>query len=218
MKCVAPVLMYRPDHDVARIIQYLGLTQLDLAGYLGVSRDQLAGYASARRSLPSLPHLYLLHLSSKVPSAVLNDEAHRAQRVWPAEPPLLLAQVLDPTAPGEPLRARPLRLRMLECQLQAHRLRLDAARASRSLAQALARQQVLPTLRTAPDLPAALHDDARDARRHRWLDSLTEETTYQLQAYDRTAQALRVLRAEALETEAARLQALLGTLPPADPA
>jgi transcriptional regulator with XRE-family HTH domain len=207
--------MYRPDHGVARIIQYLGLTQVDLAGYLGVSRDQLTGYVADRQSLPMVPNLYLVQLYSKVPPAVLSDPAYRARRLWPADPPLLLAEVLDPAAPGGELQAGPLHLRMLECQLQAHRVRLEIARVSRRLAQALARQQVLPALRADPGFPAELRDDARETRRQRWLDWLEQDTAYYLQEYDRTAQALRVLRAESLETEAARLQALLDTLPPA---
>ncbi|MDO7877063.1 hypothetical protein Q5H93_20125 [Hymenobacter sp. ASUV-10] len=206
--------MYRPDHSIARLVQYLGLTQVDLAGYLGVSRDQLAGYASDRHSLPMLPNLYLVHLCGKVPPAVLNDPAYRARRLWPADEPLSLAEVLDPAAPGGPLQVGPLRLRMLECKLQAHRVRLEIARASRKLAQALARQQLLPALRADPGFPDSLRDEAREARRQRWLDWLAQDTESQLRAYDRTAQALRVLRAEALESEEARLQALLDTLPP----
>lgn len=206
--------MYRPDQPIARLIQYLGLTQVDLAGYLGVSRDQLAGYASDRHSLPTLPNLYLVQLYSKVPPAVLNDPAYRARRLWPAEVPLQLAEVLDPAAPGGPLQVGPLRLRMLECQLQAHRVRLEIARASRKLAQAQARQLLLPALRADPGFPPVLRDEAREARRQSWLDWLAQDTAYLLDGYDRTAQALRVLRAEALEAEAGRLQALLDTLPP----
>lgn len=126
--------MFRPDHFIARLIQYLGLTQVDLAGYLGVNRDQVAGYASGRRHLPTLPSLYLAHLYQQVPPAVFADPAYRAQALWPADEPLALAAVLDPAAPGGPLRVRPLRMRMLECKLQAHRLRLEMARASRRLA------------------------------------------------------------------------------------
>ena len=206
--------MYRPDHSIARLIQYFGLTQVDLAGYLGVSRDQLASYASDRQLLPTLPSLYLTHLCRQVPTAVLNDPAYQAQRLWPADEPLQLAEVLDPAAPGGPLQFKPLRLRMLECKVQAHRVRLEIARASRRLAQALARQQVLPLLRADPGFPEILRDEAREARRQSWLDWLAKDTAYLLDGYDRTAQALRVLRAEALETEAGRLQALLDTLPP----
>jgi transcriptional regulator with XRE-family HTH domain len=205
--------MYRPDHGIARLTQYLGLTQVDLAGYLGVSRDQLAGYASDKHGLPPLPNLYLLQLYGKVPPAVLSDPAYRAQRLWPAEVPVALAEVLDPAAPGGPLQTRPLRLRMLECRLQAHRLRLEVARASRRLAQALARQQLLPLLRADPGFPVELRDEGRETRRQSWLDWLAQDTASQLQVYDRTAQALRVLRAEALETEAGCLQTLLATLP-----
>ena len=204
---------YRPDRDIARLIQYLGLTQLDLAGYLGVSRDQLAGYASGRRHLPGLPGAYLSHLRRQVPPAVFTDLAYRARQVWPADPPLALATVLDPAAPGGPLQFGPLKLRALECKLQAHRLRLEIARVSRRLAQAQARLLVLPALRADPEFPAGLGDEGQEARRQSWLDWLTSDTEYQLQSYDRTAQALRVLRADALDMERGRLEALLQTLP-----
>ncbi len=206
----------RSDHAIGRLIQYLGLTQVDLAGYLGVSRDQLAGYAGNKQQLPTLPTLYLHHLYSHVPPAVFNDPAHRARRVWPAATPLPLADVLHPAAPGGALLREPLEYRLLECRVLGHQVRLEVARAARRLAQALARQQALPALRADPGFPAALRDETREARRQRWLDWLAQDTTARLAAYDRTAQALRVLRAEMLEAEAGRLQAMLDALPPPD--
>lgn len=75
---------------------------------------------------------------------------------------------------------------------------------------------MLPLLRAEPEFPAALRDEAREACRQGWLDWLTNDTTELLHGYDRTAQALRVLRADALDAERARLEELLATLPPAE--
>jgi transcriptional regulator with XRE-family HTH domain len=194
-----------PDTAVAAVRQHFGLSQEEMAGWLGLSKAQAGHLETGQRALSPAAAEALAPLLRQVPA------------VGPAAPPTLRLASAAPAAPPlalAPPEAAPLAARLDYCQHHARRLR----RLLRPLAAAAglaARWAVaLPALRAAlpPDPgPLAEPDPVADWpgwlawHRHRWL---ARRPTALPPARSARYHLLR-LQAEALEAEAAALQALL---------
>lgn len=179
--------MARPSHPAetpsALVRAYFGLDQQTLAAGLGVGREQLANIEAGRRK-PRATAQRLLPLLQALPA----DSALAAA-------PALAAALASPAA-------APLLARLDYCQHHARRLRRDLKKLETTLEYARRWQAALP----------ALLAQAPDARARQWLLRRQEQAAADLDAEASAAYHLLRLRAEALETEAAALAALL---PPA---
>jgi transcriptional regulator with XRE-family HTH domain len=171
---------------VAAVRRHFGLEQQELAAYLGVSRVLLANIEAGRRALTSQLLLRLAPLAALVPDAPAANES-----------------TLPPTGPAAPA---PLLARLDYCLQHARLLRRELRGLAQQLARARRWQQVLPGLLAAAPVP-----DEGPARQ--WLLARHATTAPGLDADDTARYHLLRLRAEALETEAAALAALLAPQP-----
>jgi len=178
--------MARPSRPAATpfalVRDYFGLDQQTLAAGLGVAREQLAGYETGRRGHQAATTQRLLPLLQALPAT-------------PAPP-------ADPAAGLAPPAAAPLLARLDYCQHHAARLRRELAKLETTLEYARRWLAALP----------ALLAQATDERARQWLLRRQAQATADLDAEASAYYHLLRLRAEALETEAAALAALL---PPA---
>ncbi|GAA3939875.1 hypothetical protein GCM10022406_24900 [Hymenobacter algoricola] len=178
---------------MSHLCAYFGLRAYDMAHYLGVDAGQLSRLASGRRPTGPAVQEALAPFVKCMPAMA------------PTSGPLALA----------PPAAAALEARLDYCRHHARRVR-RALRPLEAQAQAAARwSAALPAFRAAlPTDPGAEPDSVaawpawHTWFRHRWLDRRPGT----LDPDQSAAYHLLRLRAEALETEAAALQALL---PPA---
>ncbi|GAA4374897.1 helix-turn-helix domain-containing protein [Hymenobacter koreensis] len=188
------------DTAVAALRDYFGFTQLDVAAWLGVSKAQAGHLETGRRGLSEAAAKALAPLLRHLPPA---QPA--------ASPPPAAAGPALALAPPE---AAPLAARLDYCQHHARRLRraLRPLQAQATLAARWA--ALLPAIRAElpPDPgPAAAPNPAThwpawlSWQRHRWLAQRPTALPPHLSA----RYHLLRLQAEALETEAAALRALL---------
>ena len=195
-----------PNSRLAILRQYLGVPQQELADFLGISRSLLANLEANRRSVSRAVHERAAPLLALVP-----DGAQLAVVAAPVPPPALPAA----PAPG------PLEARRDYCTWRAHNLRYAMRDLNRRAAVGLRWQQALPALLAAlppaaPDAPDDLPaPDASPAARAAWLRCtyprlLTRQWAATFTPDDAARHHLLRLQAEALETEAAALAALLG--------
>lgn len=184
---------------VAQVRRYFGLEQQELAAYLGISRMQLANLEAGRRTLTSKLLLRLNPLAALLPA----DAPARPAVPEPDLPP-----------PGTP-EPGPVEARLDYCHHQAGKLRRELRQLAATQAQARRWQAVLPGLLAAPALPEVLVPPTEAARARQWL--LDRQGRAETTLHDADAAAryhLLRLRAEALETEATGLVALLPNRPP----
>jgi len=182
----------------------LGLPQQELANFLGISRSALANLEANRRSLSRAVHARAAPLLALLPEGAL-----LAVLAAPALPPAL------PVAPTP----GPLEVRRDYCQWKAQNLRYELRGLAPRVAVAWRWQQVLPGLLAAlppaaaeaPGLPVP---DASPATHAAWLRYtyprlLVQQWATAFTPDDAARCHLLRLQAEALETEAAALAALL---------
>ncbi|WP_460555705.1 helix-turn-helix domain-containing protein [Hymenobacter daeguensis] len=183
-----------PDSQLAVMRQYLGIPQQELAGFLGISRSLLANLEANRRSMSRAVAERAAPLLNLVP-----EDARRQVLGLPTPPPAL------PTAPAP----GPLEARRDFCQWRARNLRHELLALHQKAAVGARWQTALPALLAA--LPAAAPDPAPPGEWSRltyprelaqlWATAFTPD--------DAARHHLLRLQAEALETEAAALTALL---------
>lgn len=167
--------------------RHFGLQQQEMATYLGVSEAMIGHIEAGRKGLPGAVLVRLTPLALHLPAALP-----------PAPAPA------DGSSGFVSPAAGPLEARLDYCRHRATRLRrelrplLHAAEVARRWQQAL---------------PALLADAAPGSPAHRWLLRRQEQATADLDAEASARYHLLRLRAEALETEAAALAALLGLGP-----
>ncbi|OON69687.1 helix-turn-helix domain-containing protein [Hymenobacter sp. CRA2] len=183
---------------------YFHLSQQEVAAWLGISKAQAGHLESGRRGLSEAAAEALAPLLRQLPPSS------------PAPTVLRLASLAVP-APVMALaspEAAPLQARLDYCQQHAQRLRRQLRPLETQATVAARWTATLPALRAAlpPDPgPAAKPDPATDWPawltwfRHRWLDQRCTALPPDLSA----RYHLLRLQAEALEAEAAALQALL---------
>lgn len=179
---------------VAVVRRYFGISQADMAGLLGISQGQLANIEAGRRGLSAAAQLRL------DPLAALLPESEPATEALPESGPLPIA----PTA-------APLKARRDYCVWKARHLRWELRSLLPRVEVARRWQTALPALLAA--LPPAAPDPAPPGE---WLRLTYPRELAQLWATaftsdDAARYHLLRLQAEALETEAAALAALLGT-------
>ncbi|QHJ09362.1 hypothetical protein [Hymenobacter busanensis] len=169
-----------------------------MAAWLGVGEAQAGHLETGRRGLSPAAAEALAPLVRQLP---------------PPDAPSALAAAPPPLALGRP-EAAPLEARLDYCQHHARRLRRQLKPLEAQAAVAARWAEALPAIRAAlPAAPAAEPDATADWAgwhnwfRHRWLDKRpTALPSHQSARYH-----LLRLQTEALETEAAALQALLPT-------
>ncbi|TGE20116.1 helix-turn-helix domain-containing protein [Hymenobacter elongatus] len=180
---------------IAQVRKYFGLDQQELAAYLGISRPYVADIEAGRRVLTGRVLLRLNPLAVLLPAEA------------PARPAAPAPEVAPPGSPDEALLTERLRA----CRHQAGKLRRELGKLAAIHAQARRWQAVLPGLLAAPGLPAVLTTPAEAAHTRQWLLERQQQAHATLHhAPDVARYHLLRLRAEALETEAAALAALLG--------
>ncbi|WP_400191665.1 helix-turn-helix domain-containing protein [Hymenobacter sp. B81] len=190
----------------AGVREHFGLSQDELGRYLGVSRALVAHFEAGRRRPSRLADQRLARLAALLPpptghGPVAPHWPALATPTLPAPPPL-------PAFDGE-WAARPLQRRLLQVQAQAARLRWELHQASKGAKLQQRRAWALAQLRAALP-PADLADAAELAHLHRWLTVLAADIEAAAPTpASRAAQALLVLRIQALEYEAAALGPLL---------
>jgi transcriptional regulator with XRE-family HTH domain len=155
------------------------MQQSELAAYLGVSAAFIGHIEAGRKVLPNQLLLRLAPLATLLPA--------------PGAPPALATAPLE--APPE---AAPLEARRDFCQWRAANLRRRLGPLEAYAAQARRWQQVLPTLLATAD-----------ERTRPWLLRRQEQASRELGPAAGAERHLLRLQAEALETEAAALAALL---------
>jgi transcriptional regulator with XRE-family HTH domain len=178
---------------LAAVRRYFGLHQFELAAYLGRSPELAKHQEAGRRRLGAATAQRLLPLLQALPAPP-----------EPAPAPTATSAPL-PAAPAAGLAlpaAAPLLARLDYCQHHARRLRRELSKLETTLEYARRWQAALP----------ALLAQAPDERARQWLLRRQEQAAADLDAEASAAYHLLRLRAEALETEAAALAALL---PPA---
>ncbi|MBC8083636.1 MAG: helix-turn-helix transcriptional regulator [Hymenobacter sp.] len=188
---------------MAAVRAYFGLGQEELAHYLGVSRGLVAHVETGRRQLSPAVYERLLPLALLVPDA--------------PHPPVPDAE-LPATAPAP--TPGPLDARRDYCAWKANQLRRELRAFTTRATHARHWQQALPVLLAAlpsTDLVAGLPPATDPVAQQVWLQAWRTRQWLQsqptgLSAADVAEWHLLRLRAEALETEAAALTALL---PPA---
>ncbi len=193
-----------PDSRLAVMRQYLGLPQQELADFLGISRSTLANLEANRRLLSRAVHERAAPLLDLVPEGAL----HLVLGIPPPPPAL-------PVAPT----AGPLEARRDYCVWRARNLRYAMHDLNRQAAVGLRWQQALPALLAALppaalDAPALPAPDATPATRAAWLRCtyprlLAQQWATAFTPDDAARHHLLRLQAEAFETEATALQALL---------
>ncbi|TGE24662.1 XRE family transcriptional regulator [Hymenobacter aquaticus] len=179
---------------LAQVRKHFGLDQQELADYFGISRPYVADIEAGRRVLTSRVLLRLNPLAALLPAEAPARPASPAPEVVPPGVP----------APG------PLQDRLAACRHQARKLRQELQKLAAAHAGAQRWLAVLPGLLAAPGLPAALATLAEAARARQWLLARQQQAHATLHDAEGAARYhLLRLRAEALETEAAGLAALL---------
>lgn len=183
-----------PDSRLAVLRQYLGLPQQQLADFLGISRSLLANLEANRRSMSRAVHERAAPLL-----ALLPENALLAVLAAPTPPPVL------PAAPAP----APLEARRDYCVWRAANLRFELRDLHRRAAVALRWQQALPALLAT--LPPAAPDPAPPGEWNRltYPRELAQLCADAFTPDDAARCHLLRLQAEALETEAAALAALL---------
>ena len=177
---------------VAAVRHFFGISQADMAGFLGISQGQLANIEAGRRGLSAAALLRLNPLAALLPEAPLPTE--------PLTEPLPL-----PVAPT----AAPLEARRDYCVWKARNLRYELRSLLPRVEVARRWQTALPALLAA--LPPAAPEPALPGD---WSHLTYPRELAQLWATafgpdDAARYHLLRLQAEALETEAAALAALL---------
>ena len=183
-----------PDSRLAVLRQYLGLQQQQLADFLGISRSLLANLEANRRSMSRAVHERAAPLL-----ALLPEGAQLLVLAAPTSPPAL------PAAPAP----APLEARRDYCVWKARNLRYELRGLLPRVEVARRWQTALPALLAA--LPPAAPDPVPPGAWSRltyprelaqfWATAFTPD--------DAARCHLLRLQAEALETEAAALAALL---------
>ncbi|GAB3872194.1 hypothetical protein GCM10028824_22300 [Hymenobacter segetis] len=183
-----------PDSRLAVMRQYLGLPQQELADFLGISRSLLANLEANRRAMSRAVHERAAPLLALVPDGAL----HLVLGI-PEPPPAL------PTAPAP----GPLEARRAYCVWRAANLRYELRSLHQRAAVGLRWQAALPALLAA--LPPAAPDPAPpgDWSRFTYPRELAQLWATAFTPDDAARFHLLRLQAEALETEAAALAALL---------
>nr|WP_230687455.1 helix-turn-helix transcriptional regulator [Hymenobacter ruricola] len=179
---------------MAVLRQYLGIPQQELADFLGISRSLLANIEANRRPLSPAVYERAAPLLALVP-----EDARRAVLGIPQPPPAL------PAAPT----AKPLEARRDYCVWKARNLRYELQALHQRAAVGLRWQTALPALLAA--LPPAAPEPAPpgDWSRFTYPRELAELWATAFTPDDAARHHLLRLQAEALETEAAALAALL---------
>ena len=183
-----------PDSRLAVLRQYLGLPQQQLADFLGISRSLLANLEANRRSMSQAVHERAAPLLALLPEGALLM--------------VLAAPVPPPALPAAPAPG-PLEARRDYCVWRAANLRYELRALHGRAAVALRWQQALPALQAA--LPPAAPDPAPPGEwaRLTYPRLLVEQCAEAFTPDDAARCHLLRLRAEALETEAAALLALI---------
>ncbi|GAB3837684.1 helix-turn-helix domain-containing protein [Hymenobacter jeollabukensis] len=186
------------DSAVTAVRDHFGISQQHMAVWLGVTQANASQLESGRRGLSPAAAEALAPLIRQLP---------------PPDAPLPAAAPPPPLALAPP-EAGPLAARLDYCQHHARRLRRQLRPLEAQAAVAARWAEALPAIRAAlpPDPgPAAKPDPLMDRAawhnwyRHRWLDLRPTALPPDLSAQYH----LWRLQAEALETEAAALRALL---------
>ncbi|RIY10016.1 hypothetical protein D0T11_10735 [Hymenobacter rubripertinctus] len=170
-----------------RLRAWFGLRQPELALYLGLSTIQVQGIETGRRRLTLPVTEALLPLLAHLPAPDADAAAPTA--ALPPDQPAPTPADLD--------------FRRRVCQQRAARLRTQAARLSQQAHQAHRWALVLPALLAAPPDP--------DPERATWRTGWLRRQARPLSAAAVTRWHLLQAQAQALETEAAALTALLAT-------
>ncbi len=174
---------------------HFALTQERLAAWLGVPRASLALAERGHQPLTATDGTQVARLVLAMQGLAYDG----AGGSYPAPPPL---------APPLPA-AEPLQHRLGQCRYQAGNLRYALAQMRRRAAPYEARLAAAPALRAWPGAAAR-------ALEARWLDSFEEEAVEKLRIdCGPGPQKMLEARLAGLEHEAALLDALLATLPPA---
>lgn len=186
---------------VQAVRRYFGLEQQELAAYLGIGRAMVGHLEAGRRSMSATVLLRLNPLARHLPPTP------------PLAPP---TDALPPSAP--PPETGQLAQRLYYCNYQAARRRRKLAALHQQAGYAqrwadarpgiLADVPAVPPLRTLADADApAMREWWHNNQQRKWA----EERAAALTPTDVAGYHLLRLQAEALETEAAALAALLGT-------
>ena len=183
-----------PDSRLAVMRQYLGLPQQELADFLGISRSMLANLEANRRAMSQAVHARAAPLLALVPKGAL-----LLVLGIPEPPPAL------PVAPA----SGPLEARRDYCLWRAANLRYELRPLHQRAAVGRRWQTALPVLLAA--LSPAAPDPAPpgDWSRFTYPRELAQLWATAFTADDAARYHLLRLQAEALETEAAALAALL---------
>ena len=183
-----------PDSRLAVLRQYLGLQQQELANFLGISRSLLANLEANRRGMSQAVFERLEPLLALLPES--------------ARLTVLAAPVPPPTLPATPAPGL-LEARRDFCVWRAANLRYELRPLHARAAVAHRWQQALPALLAA--LPPAAPDPAPPGAwvRLTYPRLLAEQCATAFTPDDAARHHLLRLQAEALETEAAALAALL---------
>lgn len=177
------------QHILARIRDWFGLRQDELALYLAVSPPLVNSIESGRRTLTSSVALAMLPLARHLPAA----------------PTVVPDTALPPGTPAPD--AAELDYRRRVCLQRAARLRAEAAQLARQAHHAQRWAQALPQLLAPEPLPAALAPPP-DPERTTWLTGWLHRRARPLPPEAVTRWHLLQAQAHAYETEAAFLAAL----------
>ena len=180
------------QHTLARIRDWFGLRQDELALYLAVSPPLVNSIEAGRRGLTAPVALAMLPLARHLPA--------------PATPTAAPTDALPPGAAAP--EAAELDYRRRVCVQRAARLRAEAAQLARQAHQAQRWAQALPQLLAPAPLPAALAPPP-DPERSTWLSGWLHRRARPLPPAAVTRWHLLQAQAHAYETEAATLAALL---------
>ena len=179
---------------LVRLRTWFGLRQQDLALYLGLSTAQVQSMEAGRRRLMAPMTQALLPLLVHLPA--------------PAAP---LAPPTDALPPDQPAPvAADLDFRRRACLQRAARLRTQAAILSQRAHYTGRWATALPTLLPPAAAEATTTTEAPDPERATWLRGWLRRRARPLTAAEVTRWHLLQAQAQALETEAAALAAVLG--------
>jgi transcriptional regulator with XRE-family HTH domain len=184
-----------PDSSLAVLRQYFGIPQQELAGFLGISRSLLANLEANRRTMSRAV------AERAAPLLALVLEGARLLVIGLAPP--------SPALPAAPAPG-PLAARHRFCVWKARNLRYELQALHQKAAIGLRWQTALPALLAA--LPPAVPEPAAPGEWNRLTYPRELAQLWAAAAFgpDEAAQHhLLRLQAEALETEAAALAALL---------
>lgn len=181
------------ETPIGAVRRYFGLSQQELALFMNVGRPIISHIEAGRRDLTLALRLRLLPLLKHLPA-----------------PPLLVPdeEPLPATAPAP--EAAPLEFRRKLCLLRAQGLRLELRKLTARAAYASRWQQALPAVLADLEAAAALlppvpEEEDLGASIRRWLPSFARR----FRPSHAAQYHLLRLQAEAYETEAAALAALL---------